>query len=34
MAFNALPDQKRAEAGLKKLEQVAKRRYNIKAQPP
>jgi integrase len=31
MAFYVLPDQKRAEAGLKKLEQVAKRRYNIKA---
>lgn len=31
MAFYVLPDQKRAKAGLKKLEQVAKKRYGIKA---
>jgi integrase len=31
MAFYVLPDQKRAETGLKKLEQVAKTRYGIKA---
>ena len=31
MAFYVLPDQKRAEAGLKKLEQVARKKYNIKA---
>jgi integrase len=34
MAFYVLPDSKRAEAGLKKLEQVARKKYNIKAQPP
>jgi integrase len=31
MAFYILPDQARAEAGLKKLERVAKKRYGIKA---
>jgi site-specific recombinase XerD len=31
MAFYVLPDQKRAEKGLKKLEQVAKTRYGIEA---
>jgi integrase len=31
MAFYILPDHARAEAGLKKLEQVAKKKYGIKA---
>jgi integrase len=31
MAFYVLPDQRRAEAGLKKLERVARTRYGIKA---
>jgi len=31
MAFYVLPDQKRAQKGLKKLEQVARKKYNIKA---
>lgn len=31
MAFYVLPDQKRARRGLKKLEQVAKNKYGIKA---
>jgi hypothetical protein len=31
MAFYVLPDQKQEKAGLKKLEQVAKNKYGIKA---
>jgi integrase len=31
MAFYVLPDRKRAQKGLKKLEQVAGKKYNIKA---
>jgi integrase len=31
MAFYVLPDRKQAEAGLKKLEAVARKKYNIKA---
>lgn len=31
IAFYVLPDRKQAEAGLKKLEQVGKKRYGIKA---
>jgi integrase len=30
MAFYVLPDQKRARAGLRKLEQVARRKYGVK----
>jgi integrase len=31
MAFYVLPDQKRAQKGLKKLEEVARNKYHIKA---
>jgi hypothetical protein len=30
MGFYILPDQKRAKAGLRKLEQVARRKYGVK----